>query len=219
MAHQSTQKPDVTLYLVTDSTGLEESQFLQKVESACRGGLTLLQLREKERSGREYLELAQKTKAITDAYGIPLLIDDRVDIALAADAAGVHLGQSDLPLWAARKLLGPHKILGATAKAVEQALKAQEEGADYLGVGAIFPTTTKVVTVLTKVETLAEICKTVSIPVVAIGGLNAQRLSVLEQVPVAGVSVVSAIMKAPDPEQAAKELKERVLELRRGCGR
>ncbi len=219
MAHQSTQKPDVTLYLVTDSTGLEESQFLQKVESACRGGITLLQLREKERSGREYLELAQKTKAITDAYGIPLLIDDRVDIALAADAAGVHLGQSDLPLWAARKLLGPHKILGATAKTVEQALKAQEEGADYLGVGAIFPTTTKVVTVLTKVETLAEICKTVSIPVVAIGGLNAQRLSVLEQVPVAGVSVVSAIMKAPDPEQAAKELKERVLELRRGCGR
>ena len=209
------EKPtaDVTLYLVTDSTGFLEDDFLARVEKACRGGITLLQLREKERSGREYFRLALKVKEIANRYHIPLLIDDRVDIAIAAGADGVHVGQSDLPVKEARRLLGPHKIIGATAKTVPQALEAQEQGADYLGVGAIFPTTTKVVTILTPVETLNQICRAVSIPVAAIGGLNAQNLSVLQNSPISGVSVVSAIMKQQDPEKAARELKKAVLSL------
>ena len=209
------EKPtaDVTLYLVTDSTGFLEEDFLARVEKACRGGITLLQLREKERSGREYFRLALKVKEIANRYHIPLLIDDRVDIAIAAGADGVHVGQSDLPVKEARRLLGPHKIIGATAKTVPQALEAQEQGADYLGVGAIFPTTTKVVTILTPVETLNQICRAVSIPVAAIGGLNAQNLSVLQNSPISGVSVVSAIMKQQDPEKAARELKKAVLSL------
>ncbi len=209
------EKPtaDVTLYLVTDSTGFLEEDFLARVEKACRGGITLLQLREKERSGREYFRLALKVKEIANRYHIPLLIDDRVDIAFAAGADGVHVGQSDLPVKEARRLLGPHKIIGATAKTVPQALEAQEQGADYLGVGAIFPTTTKVVTILTPVETLNQICRAVSIPVAAIGGLNAQNLSILQNSPISGVSVVSAIMKQEDPEKAARELKKAVLSL------
>ena len=209
------EKPtaDVTLYLVTDSTGFLEEDFLARVEKACRGGITLLQLREKERSGREYFRLALKVKEIANRYHIPLLIDDRVDIAIAAGADGVHVGQSDLPVKEARRLLGPHKIIGATAKTVPQALEAQEQGADYLGVGAIFPTTTKVVTILTPVETLNQICRAVSIPVAAIGGLNAQNLSILQNSPISGVSVVSAIMKQEDPEKAARELKKAVLSL------
>ena len=206
---------DLTLYLVTDSTGLTEEEFFFRVEQACRGGVTMLQLREKERSGREYLSLAKKVKNIADRYRIPLLIDDRVDVALAVDAAGVHVGQSDLPVSVARRLLGPHKIIGATAKTVPQALEAQKQGADYLGVGAIFPTTTKVKTVLTKVETLCEICRVVRIPAVAIGGLNAENLSVLKGCPVGGVAVVSAIMKQEDPEAAARSLKQAILTLRR----
>ena len=124
-----TPKADVTLYLVTDSTGLREEDFLTRVEKACRGGITLLQLREKERSGREYFRLALKVKEIASRYHIPLLIDDRVDIALAAGADGVHVGQSDLPVKEARRLLGPDKIVGATAKTVPQALEAEAEGA------------------------------------------------------------------------------------------
>ncbi|MBQ3793391.1 MAG: thiamine phosphate synthase, partial [Lachnospiraceae bacterium] len=135
------------LYLVTDSTGLEEEVFLQKVEAALQGGVTILQLREKEKSTREYMELATKVHAITKKCGVPLIIDDRVDVALAIDAEGVHVGQSDMPVDIARKLMGPEKIVGATTKTVEQAREAYEKGADYLGVGAIYPTTTKVKTV------------------------------------------------------------------------
>ena len=136
-------------------------------------------LQEKNCGGREYLEKARKVKAITDRYQIPLIIDDRVDVAVACDAAGVHVGSSDLPVSVARKLLRSDKIVGATAKTVEAA-KAYEEGADYLGVGAIFPTTTKVVTIGTSVETLNEICQAVPIPAVAIGGLNDGNMDVLK---------------------------------------
>ena len=205
---------DVTLYLVTDSTGLPEDTFLQKVEQACRGGVTLLQLREKEKSGREFFVLAQKVKKISDRYRIPLVIDDRADIALAVDAAGVHMGQSDLPVSAARRLLGEKKIVGASAKTVEQAKQAVAEGADYLGVGAIYPTTTKVVTVLTAVSTLAEICRSVSVPVAAIGGLNAANCDILKDVPIGGIAVVSAVMKAEDPEAAAAGLKARIIAMK-----
>ena len=145
-------KFDPTLYLVTDSTGRTDDDFLSILEKALTGGVTLVQLREKERGGGEYLRLAHLTKAVCDRYRVPLIIDDRADIAMAADAAGVHVGQSDLPVCEARKLLGEDKIVGATAKTVEQAQKAYREGADYLGTGAIFPTTTKVKTVLTPEE-------------------------------------------------------------------
>ena len=201
-------KETMELYLVTDSTGLEEEVFLQKVEAALQGGVTILQLREKEKSTREYMELATKVHAITKKYGVPLIIDDRVDVALAIDAEGVHVGQSDMPVDIARKLMGPEKIVGATTKTVEQAKEAYEKGADYLGVGAIYPTTTKVKTVLTSVDTLRDICNAVPIPANAIGGLNKDNIHVLKGVPIAGICVVSAIMKAEDSGVATKELSE-----------
>lgn len=194
------------LYLVTDSTGLAEEDFLRKTEEALKGGVTLLQLREKEKSTREYIALAEKVHAISKKYNVPLLIDDRIDVALAVGAEGVHLGQSDMPIDIARKLMGDGYIIGATTKTVPQALEAYENGADYLGVGAIYPTTTKVKTVLTSVETLQAICKAVPIPVNAIGGLNKDNINVLENTDISGICVVSAIMKANDTKKATEEL-------------
>ena len=205
---------DLTLYLVTDSTYHTEESFLHTVEEACIGGATIVQLREKGGSSRDYLNQALKVKEITDRYHIPLIIDDRIDIALACDAAGVHVGQSDLPVSYARRLLGPDKIVGATAKTVPQALEAYEQGADYLGVGAMFPTTTKVVTILTAPATLTEIRHTVPIPVVAIGGLNRGNMDILKDTAADGIAVVSAIMKTEDPRSAAEELKKHMIELR-----
>ena len=204
---------DTTLYLVTDSSYHTEETFLRTVEEALKGGVTLVQLREKERSARDYLRLARRVKELTDRYQVPLLIDDRVDVAAAADAAGVHVGQSDIPAAEARKILGPDKIVGATAKTVEQAVEAYQQGADYLGVGAIYPTTTKVKTVLTKVSTLEEICRAVPIPVNASGGLNAGNMDILAGTHIAGICVVSAIMKAETPGKAAAELKEKIMQL------
>lgn len=201
---------DISLYLVTDSHCQEGENFYTWIETACKGGVTLVQLREKEKTGKALLEHAIKVKEITDRYDVPLIIDDRIDLALAIDAAGVHVGQEDFPVSVARKLLGPNKIVGATTKTVEQAQKAVSEGADYLGVGAIYPTTTKVKTVLTKVETLNEICHAVSVPIVAIGGLNIDNCDVLKDSPIDGIAVVSAIMKAKNPEEAARALKEKV---------
>ena len=195
-------KFDPTLYLVTDSTGRTDDDFLSILEKALTGGVTLVQLREKERGGGEYLRLARLTKAVCDRYRVPLIIDDRADIAMAADAAGVHVGQSDLPVCEVRKLLGEDKIVGATAKTVEQAQKAYREGADYLGTGAIFPTTTKVKTVLTPVSRLNDVCRSVPIPV--------GNMDVLNGSPIDGIAVVSAIMKSADPEAAARELFARV---------
>ena len=206
-------KLDTSLYFITDSTGFSEEEFLRRIEAALRGGVTLLQLREKDKTTREYLELARKVHVLTKRYGVPLIIDDRLDIALAIGAEGVHLGQSDLPIDLARKILGPDKIIGATAKTVPQALEAYQQGADYLGVGAIYPTTTKVKTVLTSTDTLRDICAAVPIPVNAIGGLNRDNIDVLSGIPIAGICVVSAIMKAEDPQQATAELKARAQEL------
>jgi len=201
------------LYLVTDSTGKTDDVFLDIVEKSCNGGITLLQIREKNRSGREFLDLAIKVKNLADKYNIPLVINDRIDIALASDASGVHVGQSDIPVYYARKLMGKEKIVGATTKTVEQALEAYNQGADYLGVGAIFLTTTKVVTRITEVSTLNEICKSVPIPTVAIGGLNINNIDILKDSPISGISVVSAIMKAEDPEKAASELKRKITDM------
>ncbi len=206
-------KFDTTLYFVTDSTGKTENEFLDVVEKACKGGVTLIQLREKNLTGREYLELALNTKVITDKYNIPLIIDDRIDVAIASDVSGVHVGQSDIPVSYARKLMGKNKIVGATAKTVEQALEAYEQGADYLGVGAIYPTTTKVATRITDVSTLNDICKAVPIPVVAIGGLNINNIDILKESPISGISVVSAIMKSIDPEKSAMDLKKKIADM------
>lgn len=205
---------DSTLYFITDSTGLSEEEFLSRVKSACEGGVTLIQIREKERSTREYISLTLKVHEITKGYGIPLIVDDRVDVAMATDAEGVHVGQSDMPVFMARKLLGQNKIVGATAKTVEQAIKAYNEGADYLGVGAIYPTTTKVKTVLTSVDTLCDIVKAVPIKVNAIGGLNKDNIGVLKGSGIDGICVVSAVMKSDDPEKAARELKQAFLSLK-----
>ena len=165
------------------------------------------------KSAREYIKIAEKVHNITKKYNVPLIIDDRVDVALAVDAEGVHLGQSDMPVRVARKLMGEDKIVGATAKTVPQANEAYEQGADYLGVGAIYPTTTKVKTVLTSTETLNDICKAVPIPVNAIGGLNKNNIDILKGIPIAGICVVSAIMKADSPQKSAVELIERAKEI------
>lgn len=198
---------DTTMYFITDSTGFTEEEFLYRVEEACKGGVTLLQIREKEKTTREYIALAEKVHNITRKYNIPLIIDDRTDVALAVDAEGVHVGQSDMPVDIARKLMGERKIIGATAKTVSQALEAYKNGADYLGVGAIYPTTTKVKTVITSVDTLKEIVKAVPIKVNAIGGLNKDNIHILKDSGIDGICVVSAIMKAESPMTAAKELK------------
>ena len=204
---------DTSLYFITDSTGYEEPEFLRRVESALQGGTTLLQLREKNRSTREYIALAEKVHALTKQYNIPLIVDDRVDVALAADAEGVHLGADDMTVAMARRILGEDKIIGATAKTVPWAMDAAAQGADYLGAGAIYPTTTKVKTALTSTDTLYDICGSVSIPVNAIGGLNRDNIDILSGIPISGICVVSAIMKADDPKAAAAELKARAKEL------
>ncbi len=200
------KKLNTKMYFITDSSAYDEEEFLFRVEEALKGGVTLLQLREKNRDTREYIQLAQKVHQITEKYNIPLIIDDRVDVAMASDAEGVHLGQSDMPIDTARKILGDNFIIGATTKTVEQAKEAYEQGADYLGVGAIYPTTTKVKTVLTSVETLNDICSAVPIPVNAIGGLNKDNIDVLKNCNIKGICVVSAIMKAESPYEATREL-------------
>ncbi len=202
------KKLDTSLYFITDSTGFEQQEFLSRVKMALEGGVTLVQIREKNKTTREYIELAEKVHEITKQYNVPLIVDDRVDVALAIDAEGVHLGQSDMPIDVARKIIGNDKILGATAKTVEQATQAYKNGADYIGTGAIYPTTTKVITVLTPVSTLKEVCKAVPIPVNAIGGLNKDNVDVLKGSGIAGICVVSAIMKADNPKLAAEELKK-----------
>ena len=208
---------DTTLYFITDSTQYDEAEFLRRVEEGLKGGATILQLREKDKSTREYIELAEKVHRITQKYGVPLIIDDRLDVALASNAEGVHLGQSDMPVSTARKILGEGFIIGATTKTVAQAVEAYEQGADYCGVGAIYPTTTKVKTVLTSTETLSQICQSVPIPVNAIGGLNKTNTDVLMGIKIAGICVVSAIMKAEDPKKEAQILLEISRKIKAGC--
>ena len=207
------KKIDTRLYFITDSTNYAEEEFLFRVEEALKGGITLMQLREKEKSTREYISLAENVHKLTKKYNVPLIIDDRIDVALAMGAEGVHLGQSDMPISTARKILGDDFIIGATTKTVSQALEAVELGADYLGVGAIYPTTTKVKTVLTSTETLKDICNSVPIPANAIGGLNKENIDILKGIPIAGICVVSAIMKSENPQKATAELIERAKEL------
>ena len=204
-------KLDLTLYMITSSDGFSEDEILAQVESGLKGGVTLVQLREKTLDTREYINRAGRLKQITDKFDVPLIIDDRVDVALAVDAGGVHLGACDMPISIARRILGKNKIIGATAKTVEQAKIAQIEGANYLGVGAIFPTTTKVITVPTSVETLNNIIKTTRLPTVAIGGINLENIGTLYNSQASGVAVVSALMKSENPCDYAAKLKSAII--------
>ena len=188
------------LYLVTNRYQDSLESFLKKVEMACRSGVTIVQLREKNLTTNQYYQLAKQVKEITDAYQVPLIIDDRLDVCLAVDAAGLHIGDDELPVSVARQVLGPEKILGVTAKTVKRALEAEEGGADYLGTGAIFPTTTKENAPITLISTLKTICQTVAIPVVAIGGLTSENIDQLIGTGIAGVAVVRDLMQAEDVE-------------------
>ena len=188
------------LYLVTNRYQDSLESFLEKVETACRSGVTIVQLREKNLTTNQYYQLAKQVKEITDAYQVPLIIDDRLDVCLAVDAAGLHIGDDELPVSVARQVLGPDKILGVTAKTVKRALEAEEGGADYLGTGAIFPTTTKENAPITLISTLKTICQRVAIPVVAIGGLTSENIDQLIGTGIAGVAVVRDLMQAEDIE-------------------
>lgn len=188
------------LYLVTNRYQDSLESFLEKVEMACCSGVTIVQLREKNLTTNQYYQLAKEVKEITDSYQVPLIIDDRLDVCLAVDAAGLHIGDDELPVPVARQVLGPDKILGVTAKTVKRALEAEEGGADYLGTGAIFPTTTKENAPITLISTLKTICQRVAIPVVAIGGLTSENIDQLIGTGIAGVAVVRDLMQAEDIE-------------------
>ena len=175
-------------------------------ESALRGGTTVIQLREKDCSSREFYELGLRVKKITDAYHAPLIINDRVDIALAVGAAGVHVGQGDLPCKVVREIVGPDMIVGVSAATLDEAVQAEEDGADYLGVGAMYATATKTDTRPVSMEELLKIRAAVKIPIVVIGGINKQTLGNFKGTGVDGLAVVSAIVAQPDPEAAAREL-------------
>ncbi|WP_406241950.1 thiamine phosphate synthase [Tissierella carlieri] len=198
---------DYTLYLITDRELMSTEKLETAVEQAILGGCTVIQLREKNCSSLEFLEIATKIKEITDRYQTPLIINDRIDIALAVDAAGVHIGQSDLPVTIARKLIGDNKILGVSASTFEEAIKAQSEDADYLGVGAMFTTGTKTDAKITSIDELARIREHIELPIVVIGGINKTTIPKFEGIDIHGLAVVSAIISQPDIKEAAKELK------------
>ena len=197
---------DYTLYLCTDRRLMTTDTIEEAVELAIQGGVTVVQLREKECTSREFYQIAKDVKAITDAYEVPLLINDRLDIALAVRADGVHLGQSDIPIHVARDVLGPDKIVGATANTLAKAEEAWKSGADYLGVGDVFGTSTKTDTTHVTLEELKAIKESVEIPVIAIGGVNAENIASLRETGVDGVAVISAIIGQKDITAAAEKL-------------
>ena len=197
---------DYSLYLVTNSDNKTNTQFLKIIEESINGGVSLVQLREKTCSTLDFYNLARDVKKITTKYGIPLIINDRIDIALSVDADGVHIGQDDMPMTIAREILGD-KIIGVSASNLDEALKAEEDGADYLGVGAIYTTNTKNDAKSVSIDELKIISKTVNIPVVAIGGINHNNANELINTQIDGISVVSAIMNSKNPLESAKRLK------------
>lgn len=199
---------DYSVYLVTDHKGKTDEEILNIIEEAIKGETGLVQLREKTASTKDFYELAMKVKEITSKYNVPLIINDRIDIALAVDSEGVHIGQDDMPADIARKIIGDDKILGVSAATIEEAKKAEADGADYLGSGAVFPTATKDDADSVTKECLKEIVNSVDIPVVAIGGINIENAESLKDTGIAGFSVVSAIMSAEDPKKASETLKE-----------
>lgn len=201
---------DYSLYLVTDREVLVDRELCAAVEEAIKGGVTAVQLREKCTNSAEFYEIASKVKAITDKHNIPLIINDRLDIALAVNAAGVHLGQQDLPAKLARELIGSDKILGVSAATLQEAKTAAEDGADYIGVGAVFPTLTKQDARAVSLEDLKQIKKSVSIPVVAIGGINENNVEGLKAANIDGIAVISCILGKSDVRAAAELMKKLV---------
>jgi thiamine-phosphate pyrophosphorylase len=199
-------KINYKLYLVSDKDMLKNRDLIQCLEEAILGGVTLIQLREKDDSTLDFYEEAIKVKELTKKYNIPYIINDRLDIAIAVDADGVHLGQGDMPLNIARRILGPDKIIGVSAHTIEQALKAQAVGADYIGVGAIFSTSTKKDANSVTIESLEEIKKSVNIPVVAIGGINYLNAKEVIGTGIDGIAVISAILGEENIREASKEL-------------
>lgn len=206
-------KKDLLLYAVTDRSWLNGRTLCEQAEEALQGGVTFLQLREKRLSGQELLKEAEAVKELCARYHVPFIINDSVELAKAVDADGVHIGQKDMDVPAARAVLGPDKIIGVSARTVEQARLAQEQGADYLGVGAVFPTGTKQDTEVISPVRLASVCRAVSIPAVAIGGITKDNLAELSGSGISGIAVVSALFAQPDIRKAAKELKERAKEI------
>lgn len=200
-------KPDYTLYLVTDRRILRAGTLPGAVEQAISGGCTMVQLREKEASAREFYHQAKAVREITRQSHTPLIINDRADIALAVGADGVHIGQSDLPARAARRILGPNLLLGVSVTCVDEALRAVADGADYLGVGSIFATGTKADAVHVPLETLWDIRRAVRVPVVVIGGIGKENAALFRPMGIDGLSVVSAVLAQPDIARAAAELK------------
>ncbi|ABR47453.1 thiamine-phosphate pyrophosphorylase [Alkaliphilus metalliredigens QYMF] len=199
-------KTDYSLYLVTDRSLLNGKDLMESIEAAIKGGVSIVQLREKQATSAVFYETALALKKLTDQYQIPLIINDRLDIALAVDAAGLHIGPDDLPIKKARELLGPHKTLGYSAATLAEALEAESLGANYLGVGALFPTKTKKDTESVSLQLLQKIKSSVSIPIVGIGGISQGNASQVIQSGADGIAVVSAILSKQYPEIAAKNL-------------
>ncbi len=211
---------DLSVYVITDRRLAGDRSILDVVRAAIRGGATVIQLREKEATTREMVELGQALLQITREAGVPLIVNDRVDVALAIDADGVHVGQDDMPAAIARRLIGPDKILGVSAETVEEALAAQRDGADYLGVGDIYGTTTKPdAGPPIGLEGLRRIVEAVTIPCVGIGGITPENAAAVVKAGAAGVAVVSAVMAAPDPEEATRRLRDAVLQARQRSDR
>ncbi|MFM5882104.1 thiamine-phosphate diphosphorylase [Methanobrevibacter gottschalkii] len=196
---------DLSLYLVTDKSE-DIEKFLKTIEESIKGGVSIVQIREKTAETLDFYNLALKVKKITTKYNVPLIINDRIDVALAIDADGVHVGQSDMPCDVTRKLIGKDKILGVSASTISEAKKAQEDGADYIGTGAVFPTATKDDAPSITKQDLKKIVDAIDIPVVAIGGINHENASELIETGISGLSVVSAIMNAENPKKASEEL-------------
>ena len=207
-------KVDYSIYLCTDRELMNSDSIEEGVELAIKGGVTIVQLREKNCLGKEFLRIAHGVKEVTDAYEIPLIINDRIDIAMAVDADGVHLGQKDIPASVAREMLGKHKIIGVSAYNAELALRAQKDGADYIGVGDVFGTATKADTHRVSYDELVKIRKTVKIPIVAIGGVKPENMPRLAGTGVDGVAVVSAVLGAKNITEAAEEMIRQMEELR-----
>ena len=206
-------KKDLLLYAVTDRHWLDGRRLIDVVRESLDGGVTMVQLREKTLEEGKFLEEAKELQALCRERGVPFLVNDNVEIAREMNADGVHVGQSDMEALDVRAILGPDKILGVSAQTVEQAVLAEKHGADYLGVGAVFPTGSKDDADDVSYDTLKAICQAVSIPVVAIGGLNADNMDVLADSPIKGIAVVSAVMKADDPRAAAAHIKEKFLKM------
>ena len=196
---------DLSLYLVTDKSD-DVEKFLKTIEEAIKGGVSVVQIREKTADTLDFYNLALKVKKITEKHDVPLIINDRVDVALAVDAEGVHVGQSDMPCAVTRALVGPDKIVGVSAATIEEARKAESDGADYIGTGAVFPTATKDDAPKITKKDLKEIVESISIPVVAIGGITLNNAHELIDTGIAGLSVVSAIMSSENPKKSSEEL-------------